>query len=238
MRAYKLEEIESKFRSTLVDSYGKRWKASTGEFDGIVRLRTEDSSNFFYPANIKKLKIFQHLTHGVLTGDIGTLSQAGNHVSTAFVVARDGTVYQLFPSSCWAYHLGSNTSAPNSIWSPRSVGIEASCIGPLSESPTDSNILLDAYGKPYCSKADHEFYTQVNYRGYKYYATLTDAQYSSINNLVQNLCSKHGIEFSKNSKEKAFDYYPKIPEATYIFHSNVRKDKVDCSPAFEIDKIG
>lgn len=238
MRAYKLADIEKKFKSTLVDSYGKRWVASEGEFHNVIRLKTNDSSNFFYGENVKKTKIFQHLTHGVLPGDIGTLSQPGVHVSTAFVVARDGTIYQLFPSSCWSYHLGSNTSAPNSIWSPRSIAIEASCIGPLSESSADPDVLIDSYGKPYCSKSDTEFYKQLSYRGYSYYATLTDAQYESINYLTKELCNKHGIPLSKINEEKAFDYFQKIPSATYLFHSNVRKDKVDCSPVFEINRIG
>lgn len=238
MRAYNLESIEKKFKSNLVDAYGKKWVTSAGEFDGVVRLRTSDSTNFFYPENIRKQKIIQHLTHGVITGDIGALSQPNNHVSTAFVMARDGTIYQLFPSSCWSYHLGSNTSAPNSVWSPKTIAIEASCIGPLAESPTDSNILIDAYNKPYCTKSDTQFYTQVNYRGYKYFATLTDAQYTSIDYLVEKLCAKHGIVFSKMDKSVAFDYHAKIPNVTYLFHSNVRKDKVDCGPAFLLDRIG
>lgn len=238
MRAYDLESIEKKFKSTLVDSYGKKWVASAGEFDGVTRLKTTNSSNFFYPEVVKKSKIVQHATHGILPADIRTLSQPNNHVSTSFVIARDGTIYQLFPSSCWAYHIGSNTSAPNSIWSPRSVAIEASCIGPLAESSEDPNILIDAYGKPYCTKSDTQFYIAVNYRGYKYFATFTDLQYTAIDYLVGKLCAKHGMVFSKLGKEIAFDYYAKIPDVTYIFHSNVRKDKVDCGPSFKLDRIG
>lgn len=237
MRAYDLEKHESNFKKTLHDAYGKQWTSEPGEFPGLIRLKTKDASNYFYTKTTPKEKITQHLTHGILSADIGALSQPNNHVSVPYVVARDGTVYQLWDDQYWSYHLGGSSSAPNSIWSAKSIGIEISNIGPLVEDPKNPSILNDTYGKAYCYKTDTQFCEPCKYRGYSYYATLTDAQYNAVNSLLGFICTKHSIVFSKAPVETAFDFCNGIPQTTYYFHSNVRKDKVDCGPAFDLGKI-
>ena len=235
-RAHHLKEIEAKFKASL-NAAGRQFKASAGAFEGMINLTSNDGSTYFYKEAHKKTHIAQHLTHGVLHGDLWSLSQPNNHVSTSYVIARDGTIYCLFPDQYYAYHLGSMSAISNKEWSRKSIGIETSCLGPLVEDKTNPNILLDTYGKAYCTRADTQFYKACNYRGYKFFATLTDEQYEATNKLVKHLCEKHKIVFSKLPTEKAFDLLPGSPTTTYFFHSNVRKDKVDCSPVFEIDRI-
>src|SRR3990167_3863250 len=217
-RAHQIPALEAKFKTTL-NAAGRQFKSVPGEFPGVTNLLLPPSARTFYYQEIrKKERICQHLTHGILTGDIYTLTQPNNHVSTSYVVARDGTVYRIFPDEFHSYHLGANTSAPNSIWSPKSIGIEASCLGPLIEDKADPSILIDTYGKAYCSKTDTQLYRACNYRSYKFFATLTDEQYAAINSLVANLCKKHGIAFSRLPTDAAFNYFPKIPSAVYYFH--------------------
>lgn len=236
MRAFKLAEIEAKFKSTL-NASGRQFKGMPGEFPGVVRLHSVDTKDFFYKDVIRKEKIWVHGTAGILTGDLWTLSQSNNHVSVAYTIARDGTIYQLFDDRGWAYHLGGLSSAPNKHWSQHSVAIELSNLGPLVESKSDPNILVDAYGKDYCTKFDTQFYGAVNYRGYKFFASYTDAQYAALNGLIKNLCEKHKIKFSKIAAEKAYDWFPGTPQETVISHVNVRKDKFDLPPVFDWSRI-
>lgn len=237
-RAYKLAEREANFKKSLVDSYGKKWTASDGEFPGVVRLKTKDSSNFWYPQIIKKQKVVIHGTAGMgPASDIGELSKPNNHVSVAYVVARDGTIYQIFPDDGWAYHLGSTSSAPNSIWSQKTVAIEVCNILGLKESQEDHEILLDTYNKPYCKKSDTQFYQVCDYRGFKYFASFTDAQYTSVNSLVVNICKKFAIPFSKLPIGHEYEWYSKVPDSSIFTHTNVRKDKIDMSPAFDFSRI-
>lgn len=237
MRAYELAAKEAKFAETLTDSYGKKWVASPGEFTGVLRLKSAQTSNFYYPDIIRKQIIVLHHTAGVLSGDIGELTKPNNHVSTAFVVARSGQVYQLFNSSGWAYHLGS-TALGNTHWSQRSIAVEISNLGGLKEDPTNTNILIDAYNKPYCLKSDTQYYTPCNYRGYKYYATYTDEQYRAVDSLVLNLCRKFNLPFTKLPKEQRALLQKSITPGTTLYtHTNFRSDKFDLPPSFDWDKI-
>ena len=51
-----------------------------------------------------------HFTAGSIEGDILTMTKANSFVSVPFVIARDGTIYQLFSSGHWAYSLGMKAS--------------------------------------------------------------------------------------------------------------------------------
>lgn len=239
LRAYKLATIEANFKKTL-NASGRQFKGEAGEFPGVVKLTSVDTKGFYYPEVSKKDKVWLHGTAGVLSGDLWTLSQQNNHVSVAYVLARDGSVYQLFPDEFYSYHLGGSSSAPNSYWSKHSVAIEISNLLCLTESPTDPNLLIDAYNKPYCLKTDKQFYTELPepYRGYKFWASFTDAQYEATDQLVKHICEKHGITLSKLPFAKAYDYCVQVPNETLLFHTNCRKDKVDFSPAFDLNRIG
>ena len=238
MRAYTLEQREANFAQNLTDSYGKKWAATPGEFPNVLRLTTTASKDFYYPEVVQKLKVWCHSTAGLgPSSDIGELTKPGNHVSVAFVIARSGQIYQLFPSDCWSYHLGPSSSAPNTYWSSHSVGIELCNIGPLQEDANDSNILNDMYGQPYCSKSDNKYYLANEYRGYKYFATYTDEQYRSLDSLILNICRKHGIQFSKIPQAQAYDWFAKIPDVGIVSHVNCRKDKLDLPPIFDWSRI-
>ena len=67
---------------------------------------------------------------------------------------------------------------------------------------------MDAYGNVYCTKAETQYYKECNYRGYKYYATMTDVQEKAVAQLLIYLCKQHNI--------------PKVfkPNADQIFSSN------------------
>ncbi|MEZ4850366.1 MAG: hypothetical protein R3B93_17485 [Bacteroidia bacterium] len=95
-----------------------------------------------------------HYTIGHVKGDITTLTPAmprgypnnKNRLSVAYVIARDGTIYQLFHSAYWAFHLGTGAVAM-AIRPPHSVDhIELSNFGPLKLS-RDGTTLETVYSQ-------------------------------------------------------------------------------------------
>src|SRR5262245_50447996 len=105
MHATAIPQHESTFKSTGVDSNGKhfvlkpsQWTVPGGQEQLEVTSCTLESgdTSFYYPEEVKKDRIALHFTAGFLKGDLATLTQPGNHVSVAFIVARDGSLYNLW----------------------------------------------------------------------------------------------------------------------------------------------
>jgi len=237
MRYAKLPAIESTFKKTLKDAYGQVWKSVNGDFSAVMpdarymMLENPHSSHFYKEKTIKK-SITIHGTAGVLTGDIGTLGQKNKKMSTHFVIARDGTAYQLFGTEYWSYHLGSGASGGNTPMSKETVSIELSNLGPLT---LKDDRLVDAYGKDYCLKSETDAYVAAQFRGKDFYATYTPAQIATTAILVDAICDLHKIE--KKIPEKPLEYSPAKPKATIFGHQNVRKDKLDPGPAFSFEDL-
>lgn len=99
-------------------------------------------------------------------------------------------------------------------------------IGPLNFS---GNNLLDAYGNVYCTKSETQYYKECNYRGYKYYATMTDVQEKAVAQLLIYLCKQHNIpKVFKPNADQIFSSNKEAQDFKGIFlHTSVRKDKFD-----------
>lgn len=224
-----IAEREAAFAASLKDSNEHTWKLkNTIDLGKDITLKQIELNynSYYYTTKEAKNKICLHFTVGSLPGDIATLSKEDNHVSVHFVVARDGTVYQLIDDDYWAYHLGSNCIGANANMSKTSFGIEISNFGPLK---LQNNKLVDAYGSEYCKKSETEYYTAVNYRGYSYYATMTDIQETAVAQLILYLTAKYNIPLVfKEDFDTAFGSAVDARNFTGIYpHTAVRKDKFD-----------
>ncbi len=196
----------------------------------------------------KKERILLHFTAGRLVSDISALTGkpkgTGPTVTVSYVLARDGTIYELFDSDFWGYHLGSmdqlNASAKiktsNTYQSSSSVAIEISNFGSLKKK---GNSLLAWTGAEYCSVNDKTAYTELEtpYRGEKYFASYTDQQYASLASLLDFLSSKHNIPLSFLPVEKRYELLKSAPTKGVYSHVNFRADKTDIGPAFDWSKI-
>lgn len=237
-----IKDYETQFDTTLTDSDGVKYnveKVTSFPFP-LAILKPEGLTDFFYPQEHPKSAICLHFTVGYLTGDLGTLIEQGSHISVPFVIGRNGTVYQLFNSKYWAYHLGRGAMGGNTVNSKRTIAIELSNIGPLIRHDGE---LRNIYGSKYCVVGEKSFYTKLDnaYRKYTYYSTFTEEQYDSLSKLISYLCSKHKIprEFLP---EKRYSLFSDSNEAQTFegicSHVNFRAyGKVDIGPAFEWDKI-
>jgi N-acetyl-anhydromuramyl-L-alanine amidase AmpD len=233
MRAKKIPDIEAGFRKTLTAA-GKKFKQVPAVFPYAVGLQAPKQTHFI-DKKLKKTKVVLHFTCGVLTGDIFTLTEST--VSTAFVLARDGTAYQLFNPELSAHHLGVGQGYKNSEASFSSVAIEISNLGPLK---LKGNTLVDIYGSDYCTLADVALYDKVSYRGYEYYCSYTDAQYETLARLVPDICDRFTIPKTLLPEGKLYETDPAATQGKRIgvvAHVNFRKDKCDLAPNFKWEKI-
>jgi N-acetylmuramoyl-L-alanine amidase len=233
-----IPQRELKFAQTLKDAYGKTFKAKASPtYLGAKRL-THANNDWYYREESKKTKIVLHFTAGVLHGDIGELTC--QHVSVAYVVARDGTIYELFDPKYWSYHLGLGAVGGNKTGSKSSIGIEISNFGPLTLDK-EKGILKTWSDKAYCSIDQVGSYVHFpeGFRGEHYFASFTNEQYRTLDSLITNLCRKNDILRKLPSKAERAEVFEKgsVPKEGIWSHQNYRSDKLDVGPAFLWERI-
>lgn len=162
----------------------------------------------------------------------GSAASAVNHwastperVATAFIIERDGTIYNTFDPACWAYHLGLRgyTSLEKA-----SIGIELVAFGNL----THDN--LAGFRAWTGRKIDIKEVEIKEYRKEKYFHSYTGKQLTSLKNLITHLCIIYQIPHTVYVG-RIFDYNnPGTLPAGIWSHSSVRADKVDCFPQWNI----
>jgi len=230
MRASKITEHENKFASDYVDINGTKFKVSSIESitgGDIIKINPGYSS-YFYPAKYTKTKIILHNTVGVLRSDIAALSKKDWHVSVPYVIARNGTIYELFDPTMWSYHLGKGAIGGNKTNSKSSVAIELSSYGPLNRVKDNletmySNVTyVDRNGNNkqtgrdvYCTVHEREQFIEVPvpYRGYRYFTGYTDAQLKSLNSLIDYLCERFDIPKQILDENIRYDLFSSSKEA-------------------------
>jgi LysM repeat protein len=159
-------------------------------------------------------------------------------VATAYIVDVDGTIFETFDPSHWAFHLG--VSAPQE---QRSIGIEIANVGPLKLAPGDAKALNwwpGDFGKKWCPLDDTARYVKSPYRGFDFYASFADAQMQATVALTHWLCERFGIKktLPAASKRMTFDAAHFAGYKGVAAHHNYRPDKFDTGPAFDLDELG
>jgi N-acetyl-anhydromuramyl-L-alanine amidase AmpD len=248
MRATSIPAHEKGFRNTGKDSSGKQHVLSpfgvtvpgTEEKVAMVRCARENGDDsFYFQEETPKKRIVLHFTAGYLKGDIDTLTKPGNHVSVPFLIARDGTIYNLWPSKYWSYHLGPGAEGGNTEMSKSSIGIELSNIGYLEKKGTN---LVTQYSSTdiYCSEDETAFYQKVKpFREHEYFATYTKEQYASLVKLLRYLTAQYKIPREFVAVAERYGTFPKISQFQGITsHVNFRPSgKWDIGPCFEWDAV-
>lgn len=223
-----IQKREDEFFTNLTNSGGVKYTITDvidiGSSIKIYSIRPNFDSYYYATKTVKK-SICLHFTVGYIKSDTTALSTKDNHVSVSYVVDRTGRIYEMFPDTEWSYHLGSGAVGGNGVMSKQSIGIEISNYGPLKLSGEN---LVDAYGNNYCKVSETQFYTKQNYRGYDYFASMTDAQINAVAQLVQHLGRKHNIPMSFKQDDAPFSSASEAISFSGVFyHTNVRKDKFD-----------
>jgi len=248
MLASDIQNHEELFRKNSLDSNNRKMLlldfdlpiAGTNEKLNFVKcVPLDGDKSYYYEEETLKKRIVLHHTAGYLKGDITTLTTHDNHVSVPFVIARNGTIYNLFPSKYWSYHLGRSAIGGNTVMSKSSVAIEVSNIGQLK---LNNGKLYDYYGNIYCDESENQYYIKLDtpWRGEHYFATYTEEQYLSIIKLLQFLKGRYNIPPDFLPEEQRLITLTETQLKTFsgiLSHVSFRKDKSDMSPAFDYSKI-
>ena len=151
-------------------------------------------------------------------------------VGTAYIIGRDGTIYEVFKPEFWAWQFGLRWNYDEKIiFEKRFIGIEIASEGGL----------IEHEGKLYCfdrisdrtlKKPDEAFDYGQYYRGYQYFDIYEPKQIDAVIKLIKHLIHKFNIE-----KKIPLDYLgfhdKKIMNFNGIIgHVNVRRDKSDPAP--------
>lgn len=221
------------------------------KLDGLL-CTPKNRSGYYYDVAHPKQRIVIHYTAGSLRSDIATLTAQDRHVSVPFVIARDGTIYQLFSSRFWSGHLGKgvgNTNTANAQ-DKCTIAIELSNYGWLTEHQgaleTCYSRLTGSNGSSgpadvYCLLADNDAYQKLatSFREKRYYATFSKAQYESLIVLLRYLTTKYNIP--RQFLPEALRYQTTQTVLQFrgiVSHVNYRTDgKWDLGPAFDWNMV-
>ena len=151
-------------------------------------------------------------------------------VGTAFIIDRDGTVFEVFDPAAWAFQFGLKWPMVKKLkFEKRFIGIEIASEGALTESD----------GKLYCfdrvsdktlKLRNETFDYGKDFRGYRYFDKYEDAQVDALVGLINELCTRFHIK--KQVPDGLLDFYgDRLSDFQGIIgHSMVRKDKSDPLP--------
>ena len=132
----------------------------------------------------------------------------------------------------------------NAAMSQRSIGIEMSNIGFLRKAPNGDLHTIYSASDIYCSARQTAYYQKLPtpYRGERYYAKFTQAQYRSLVLLLRFLTAGYNIPRTLLAPQVRVDAFASAAAAEdfkgICSHVNFRSSgKWDISPAFEWGKI-
>lgn len=251
MRYHTLPQIEERFRTEAAPFLKPFALPVPGEdtlqLNGV--LYSPPRKDYFFPAQHPKERIILHFTAGNVRSDMMSLTQASRHVSVAFVIGRDGTIYQLFPSSGWSGHIGAGVGnqGTGNAQDKSSVGIEISNYGYLVPQGSTletiysrvKNPQTGAIGPvdPYCTLDDKDAFQEIStpFRGQTIYAAFTPQQVESTIILLRYLTAKFNIPRQFLPENKRYLTTNDVLQFKGIVsHVNYRSaGKWDLGPAFD-----
>ncbi|PAP77612.1 peptidoglycan recognition protein family protein [Rubrivirga marina] len=177
----------------------------------------------------KDLVVMHHTAGGSAASSVSWWRQTDVRVATAYIIERDGTIYECFDPGLWAYHLGASIQSLEE----RSIGIELANWGGLKH---DGATYRTWSGAEIPKTAVHDH--GRSWRGFRYYEAYPKAQLDAAIALAAHLVERFGI---------APDVAPAqlgSPDVTrfrkyrgVVAHHHVRADKSDISPAFPWDRL-
>lgn len=220
-------------------------------------LRLTDGQ--YFKEETKKTQIVLHHTvGGSAKSTFNYWQSTPDRVATAYLVERDGTIYEVFDPKYWAWHLGLKT-ANNTECNKKSIGIELASEGALrsgkelndrlGQPKFDENYIyaFDIDTPPFAKAKklyhfllDQEGYYQCfpEFRGYSLFDCYDEPQIVSTINLVNYLCEIFNIPKQLLPDEDKFEYNANAFNFNGIItHTNVRKDKSDLSPAWSWKRL-
>lgn len=162
-------------------------------------------------------------------GRVATEFVVGGQNCTTGNAKYDGHIVRTFPEGCQGYHIGTSGS---SYMNTHSVGIEICNFGYVKN------------GKTYTGSkviSDQIVTLDSPFRGFSLWHKYSDEQINSVKNLLLYISNRDNIDLheglykwiKEEGAMKAFDFHMDAYKGNVkglLTHTNIRKDKCDCSP--------
>ncbi len=156
-------------------------------------------------------------------------------IGTAYIIARNGTIHEVFPPECWAYHLGYG----NRVDEKRSIGIELASEGAL----------MERNGRLYCFDriSPRTFFSAKSFdlgspwRGYQHFAAYSELQLAATIELVGDLRLRFNVppavfKSVLTGTPSKFDINHRLFNGI-VGHAHMRDDKTDVHPGFDWNRL-
>lgn len=189
---------------------------------------------YFETATEKSGICIHHTVGGTARSTFNWWNQDSHMVGTAFIIDREGSVYNVFDAECWAWQFGLPWDYEDKIvFEKRFIGIELASEGGL----------LEENGKYYCfdrispkteKPKEEVFDAGSDYRGYRYFDRYETEQIDALVELINYLCDEFDIP--RRVQADTTKYFGKqiMDFEGIIGHTMVRKDKSDPAPMPEL----
>lgn len=177
----------------------------------------------FFDEETPKKRIVIHHTEGASAGSsIDWWTQQANHISTPFVIERDGSILQAYDPKLWSFHTGLGR-----IYDRASIGIEIASEGCEVE---EQDGRLYAFGRAFRGPVS---ILRKSWRSHRLVACYADEALMACFDLVRYLCAEFDIQENFVDDPREYDADAVCPEFQGIVgHSSIRSDKSDPHPLF------
>lgn len=208
------------------------FKKEIAKFPKIVKRYLTNGQ--YYAEKLKKTVVFLHHTAGTSAqGAWAWWNQTPDRVGTAYLLDRDGTIYECFDPKSWAYHLG--VRGDDDSQEKNSIGIELVAAGALRGE--GKNIFMPLFPNKAGSvtiKPDEICKLEKPWVNGDSYHAYTDEQIIALCQLLLKLKSDFPeLVYPKAFTEKELTYNPDVIAKDFkgiYSHHVVRKDKDDVFP--------
>ncbi len=197
-------------------------------FDKSLRLPDGE----YFAGHFEKSGIcIHHTVGGSAKSTFNWWMRDNQMVGTAYIIERDGTIFEVFDPRCWAWQFGLSWSYEDKIaFEKRFIGIEIASEGGLIEHEGKLYYFDTVSPRTLKQDMDDVFDFGTDYRGYRYFDKYQDAQIDSLTELINHLCDTFTIPRQIPEDPLIYHGEPLKNFSGIIGHNMVRRDKTDPIP--------
>lgn len=194
----------------------------------LIKKNLALKSNQYIQKETQKTRIILHHTvGGSAESTVNYWASNQERVATAYIIERDGTIYECFDPKYWAYQIGKGSNDRDNA---TCIGIEMASEGALIESKGKLYKFAINEKNQYPIKEAYDY--GKPYRGYRYFDVYDAPQLQSCIELVENLLSTF-TTIPKKTPANHLDYLNNWKSYKGIVsHTHLREDKSDVHPGF------